>query len=95
MLGDMNTQPAINSGDARTLGRQRLAERRRRLNRIRVRVASVAASIFIGSFAVLYLQSSAASTPAPTSAATTTSNSASSSSTPSNNSPTPVTTSQS
>jgi hypothetical protein len=92
----MNTQPATNSGDARTLGRQRLAERRRRLNRIRVRIAAVATSVFIAAFSVIYVQGSVGSTTATTPAATTTSNSASSSAATSNNSsPTPLTTSQS
>ncbi|MDX6655877.1 MAG: hypothetical protein QOH62_670 [Solirubrobacteraceae bacterium] len=91
----MNTPPANNSGDARTLGRQRLAERRRRLNRIRVRIATVAASLFIAAFSVIYVQGSLGSTGATTPSTTTTSNSASSSATQVNNSPTPVTTSQS
>jgi type VI protein secretion system component VasK len=93
----MTTQPANKSGDARTLGRQRLAERRRRLNRIRARVAGVAAALFVGSFAVIYAQAAptAASTTAATKSTASSTSSASTSSASTSSAKTPVTTSQS
>jgi hypothetical protein len=57
--------------DARELGRRRLAERRRRIHRIRARVAAAAAATFLAVFSGLYVQMASGHDPALGASATT------------------------
>jgi len=50
--------------DSRELGRRRLAERRRRIHRIRARVAAAAAATFLALFSGLYVQMASGHDPA-------------------------------
>lgn len=102
----MSTLETHARADARRLGRERLAARRRRTTRIRATVASTAVAVFVAFFSTIYVQlangndpalsasknQAAAATTVPSSTSTRSSSSASTSA-PAQ--PSPVTTQQS
>jgi hypothetical protein len=103
----MSPLEAHTRADARRLGRERLAARRRRTTRIRATVASTAVAVFVAFFSTIYVQLANGHDPAlaastKNAAATTTVQSSTSTGSSSSNAstsapaqPSPVTTQQS
>jgi hypothetical protein len=68
--------PTTALADARRLGRQKLAARRKRTSQIRTTVAGAAVTVFVASFSTIYVQLASGNDPALTSSKATSATSA-------------------